>query len=271
MSHPLSSASSVARSGLTQVPWVKRWLRRSLGVCVRSALRLRSRPYVVERNRVALVIAPHQDDETLGCGGLLRQKRLAGAPVWIAYVTDGSASHRGHPTLTPAALAALRQGEARQAMQLLGVEETTLFFLGAGDGTLAHLVPPAATAIAEKIADLLRRVRPDEIFLPLRDDGSSEHDASFVLVQRALALARLHPRLFEFPVWAAWNPLRLFRPLFASRTVWCVDYREHAGLKRQAIGAYVSQTELIAPGEQPALSGEFLSYFYTGREYFFER
>jgi len=222
-------------------------------------------------NRVALVIAPHQDDETLGCGGLLLQKRQAGAPVRIVYITDGSASHRGHPTLTPAALAALRQGEARQAMHLLGVEETTLIFLGIGDGTLAHLDLPTAAEVVEKIAGLLRQVRPDEIFLPLRDDGSSEHDASFVLVQRALALAGLHPRLFEFPVWAAWNPLRLFRPLGTSRNVWRVDYREHAGLKRQAIGAYGSQTEPIAPWEKPALSSEFLSYFCTGREYFFER
>jgi len=253
------------------VPWVKRSLRRSLSGGVRCALRLRSRPYVVDRNRVALVIAPHQDDETLGCGGLLRQKRRAGAPVWIAYITDGSASHPGHPTLTPAALAALRQGEARQAMHLLGVEENALFFLGVGDGTLAHLDPPTAAEVAGKIADLLRQVRPDEIFLPMRDDGSSEHDATFVLVQRALALSGLHPRIFEFPVWSAWNPLRLFRPLGTSRTVWRVDYREQAELKGQAIGAYVSQTEPIAPWEKPMLSREFLSYFCRGSEYFFER
>ena len=271
MSRPLPSSPFVARSGLTHVPWVKRGMRRALSGGVRGALRLRSRPYAVDRNQVALVIAPHQDDETLGCGGLLLQKRLAGAPVRIAYITDGSASHPGHPTLSPAALAALRQGEARQAMRLLGVEENAWFFLGVGDGTLAHLDPPAAAEIAGKIAGLLRQVRPNEIFLPMRDDGSSEHEAAFVLVQRALVLSGLHPRLLEFPVWSAWNPLRLFRPLCASRTVWHVDYREHAGLKRQAIGAYVSQTELIAPWKKPMLSREFLSYFCTGHEYFFER
>ena len=64
---------------------------------------------------------------------------------------------------------------------------------------------------------------------------------------------------------------RLFRPLGAIRAVWRVDYRTHAGLKRQAIGVYVSQTEPIAPWGKPALSREFLSYFGTGNEYFFER
>jgi len=253
------------------VPWIKRGLRRALSAGLRCALRMRSRPYAVDRNRVALVIAPHQDDETLGCGGLLLQKRLAGAPVWIAYITDGGASHPGHPTLTPAALAALRQGEARRATHLLGVEENALFFLGAGDGTLAHLDPPTAANVVEKVADLLRQVRPDEIFLPMRDDGSSEHEAAFVLVQQALARSGMRPRLFEFPVWSAWNPLRLFRPLGTSRTVWRVDYRRHRGLKRQAIGEYVSQIQPTAPWEKPMLSPEFLSYFCTGREFFFER
>jgi len=271
MSHFRSSVSPEAKSGLTPVPWSKRCLRRLLSAGVRCALRLRSRPYPVDRNRVALVIAPHQDDETLGCGGLLRQKRLVGAPVQIAYITDGSASHRGHPTLTPAALATLRQGEARQAMRLLGVEENALFFLGVGDGTLARLDPLAVTELVKKIADLLQQVRPDEIFLPMRDDGSSEHEASFVLVQRALALSGLRPRLFEFPVWSAWNPLRLFRPWGTSRAVWRVDYQALAALKRQAIGAYVSQTEPTAPWEKPVLSREFLSYFCPGSEYFFER
>ncbi|HTZ20335.1 MAG TPA: PIG-L family deacetylase [Opitutaceae bacterium] len=271
MNPPLSPAAGVARPGLPDVPWVKRWLRRWLSSGVRGALRLRSRPYTVARDRVALVIAPHQDDETLGCGGLLRQKRQVGAPLWIAYLTDGSASHRDHPTLSPAVLATLRQGEARQAMRLLGVEETALHFLDVADGTLAHLDPPAAADLAEKIAGLLRQVRPDEIFLPMRDDGSSEHDAAFVVVQRALDLAGLHPRLFEFPVWAAWNPLRLLRPSLASRAVWRVDDREQAELKRQAMGAYVSQTEPIAPWEKPVLSREFLSYFCTGIEYFIER
>ena len=121
MSHPLISAFDVGTLGLTNRPWIRLRLRRWLNGGVRCALRLRSRPYAVDRKRVALVIAPHQDDETLGGGGLLRRKRLAGAPVWIAYITDGGASHRGHPTLTPAALAALRQDEARQAMHLLGV------------------------------------------------------------------------------------------------------------------------------------------------------
>jgi len=217
-----------------------------------------------------LVFAPHQDDETLGCGGLLILKRLEGATVHIAYITDGSGSHPEHPTLRPDALAAQRQEEARQAMRILGVEQVGLRFLRIRDGTLAHLAPTATQELVGKIAAVLREVQPDEVFLPLRSDGSSEHDATFVFVQQAIERSGLRPRVFEFPVWAAWNPLRLLRPLCTRRRVWRANHRGYEALKRQALNAYVSQTQPVPPWEKPALSPEFLSFFSSNCEFFFE-
>ena len=262
---------SVLTLGLSGLPSIRRRLRYSLSWCVQGALRLRSRSYPVDQDTIALVFAPHQDDETLGAGGLLILKRLEGMTVRIAYITDGSGSHPGHPTLHPDALATQRQEEACHAMRLLGVEQAGVCFLGIRDGTLAHLTPIAVQELVGKIAAVLQEVQPDEVFLPLGCDGSSEHDATFAFVRQAIERTGRRPRIFEFPIWASWNPLRLFRPLLASRIVWRVDYRDHAALKRQAIAAYGSQTEPIAPWEKPMLSREFLSYFCTGAEYFFER
>jgi len=39
--------------------------------------------------RSALVLAPHPDDETLGCGATILRKRAAGTPVHVLIVTDG--------------------------------------------------------------------------------------------------------------------------------------------------------------------------------------
>jgi LmbE family N-acetylglucosaminyl deacetylase len=47
------------------------------------------------------VISPHQDDATLGFAGLILGKRLEGNPVDNVFMTDGSVSHLGHPTVTP--------------------------------------------------------------------------------------------------------------------------------------------------------------------------
>ena len=42
--------------------------------------------------RSVLVVAPHFDDETLGCGGLLAQLAAAGAVIRVLYLTDGAAA-----------------------------------------------------------------------------------------------------------------------------------------------------------------------------------
>ncbi len=85
----------------------------------------------------AVVFAPHPDDETLGCGGMILQKNQVGARVRIVFMTDGSQSHARF--LAPAELARLRQEEARAAGKALGVDEDDLFFLGFPDGELKNI------------------------------------------------------------------------------------------------------------------------------------
>ncbi|WP_262895303.1 PIG-L family deacetylase [Hymenobacter lapidiphilus] len=40
-----------------------------------------------------VVIAPHPDDESLGCGGLLALLARANVPVWCVLMSDGTMSH----------------------------------------------------------------------------------------------------------------------------------------------------------------------------------
>jgi LmbE family N-acetylglucosaminyl deacetylase len=265
-----STVFAILTLGLSTSSTVRLFLRRILSRGVRCILRLRSQPYPVEQDTVALVLAPHQDDETLGCGGLLFLKRTEGATVRIAYITDGTASHPLHPTLTPGMIAGHRQAEARHAMNLLGVEQSGLQFLGVPDGMLSHLGVPAADELVSRIAAVLRQVQPDEIFLPCRHDGSSEHDAAFLLVARALEQTGQRPRIMQFPVWSWWNPRLLIRPIITSRRVWRMDFRGYENVKREALAAYRSQTEPAPPWKQPVLSREFVSFFCTDEEFFFE-
>ncbi len=245
-------------------------MRHMLNRCAHCMLRLRSRPYPMEEDGIALIFAPHQDDESLGCGGLLALKRIKGDAVHVVYITDGRASHPGHPTLTPAMVAAQRQAEAVNAMRILGVDHTALQFLGVPDGTLMHLDVHAADELVRRIAAVLQSTHPTEILLPCRHDGSSEHEAAFALVARALAQTGLRPRIMEFPVWSWWNPLLLIQPFFKSRTVWRVDFRNRENMKRQALKAYASQTQPAPPWESPLLSREFVSFFSSHEEFFFE-
>jgi len=251
-------------------PALRHGVRRVLRRAIAWGLKQRSSPYPVENDRTVLVVAPHQDDDSLGCGGLILLKRLEGGTVRIVYLTDGAGSHPDHPLLLPAELARLRRAEAQTATALLGVDREQLTFLAIPDGTLDKLTGPSRRAIVARIAAALRALPPDELFLPYRRDGSSEHEAGFVLVCEALAAAELSPRVFEYPVWAWWSPLRLLRPFLFARRVWRVDHSGYQAAKAAAVAAYVTQTQPTPPWVEAVLSPEFVAAFTPAIEYFFE-
>ena len=249
---------------------MKELLRHGLRTAVTVLLRVRSRPYPVSPDGRCVVIAPHQDDEALGCAGLILARRTAGLPVSIIYLTDGAASHPGHPCLSPADLAQLRRAEARQAMQRLGVPDSCLDFIDAPDGTLAHLSQDAFEYLARRLAARISLNQPTEMFLPCRDDGSSEHTAAYRITRRALHLAGLVPRLLEYPVWAWWSPQRLARVGMTSQRVWRLSFAHAASRKRDALACYVTQGQPTPPWPQAVLPAGFVDCFANGEEYFFE-
>jgi len=63
-----------------------------------------------------LVLAPHPDDESLGCGGLIAACCAAGRPPVVAVLTDGSGSHPGSRAFPPTRLAAIRKAEVTAAV-----------------------------------------------------------------------------------------------------------------------------------------------------------
>jgi N-acetylglucosamine malate deacetylase 1 len=239
------------------------WLRR---LCI-GGLRLRARPLVLSSTGPTLVLAPHADDEALGCGALLAQRCASGVVVHVAFFTD-SAGAKTH--LTPSALAALRADESRHALATLGLDTARIHFLGAPDGRLKHLTADERAHWITTLTTFISRLQPREILLPSRADGSSEHEAMFALVAVALAAFPQPPRLLEFPVWACWNPRFLGRLLFRSPCVWCHRVAPHAAAKATLLRAYPSQTEPGPENQAPVLSPEFLAAFRGRYEFYFE-
>jgi N-acetylglucosamine malate deacetylase 1 len=237
----------------------------------RAALRLRSRPLQISSLGTVLVVAPHPDDETLGCGGTLALLARAGKTVNVAFVTDGSASHPRHSRFSANEIAALRRDEARIATGILGVGWNRLFFVEATDGTLATLGPESSSGIVAKMAEILAATAPDAVLVTYRNDGSTDHNASVALLLKALQHTVPRPQILEFPIWAWRNPLLLLRPILSTRTVWRNDISSVLKLKSDALGAYVSQTYPIPPDSLPILSPEFTAEFILGEEFFFEK
>lgn len=246
----------------------KACLRRSAVAFCRKVLDTFSSAYPL-RLKNAVVFAPHQDDETFGCGGLIARKRNEGFPVHVVFITDGSASHPGHARFSPAELASLRHSEACEALAILGVESCAIHFLDEPDGTLGKLDSVRRAHLVARIVELLRTLKPDEIFLPCSPDGSSEHDAAFIFVIEALQQSQLQPEIWQYPVWTWWNPLLLFRRVFFARGHCRVPTEDYQLIKHRAVACYQSQTEPLAPENEPSLPPELVKMFNSEIEYFF--
>ena len=231
-------------------------------------LRLGSRPFVAGED-TTVIIAPHQDDESLGCGGIIARKRNEGVPVHVIFITDGSASHPRHPRVSAAELCVLRRAEAIRAMACLGVERTTVHFLDEPDGTLDAIAPVRRAALVTQLAGLIRELAPAEVFLPCQPDGSSEHDATFNFVVEAILGTSLRPKVWEYPVWSWWNPVLLLRRWLRAKDCRRLPLEDYQQGKLQAIDCYQTQIQPLAPDLRPALPPELVRIFRNDTEFYF--
>jgi LmbE family N-acetylglucosaminyl deacetylase len=235
---------------------VRRFLARGWAL----VLRVRSTPHVLHEG-TTLVISPHADDETLGCGGLIAARAARGLPTEVVFLTD-SGGTSGNQTARREQ-ARVRHSEALEALSILGVGPASVHFLDATDGQLDKLDHASSEALRSGLGDLVRALNPSEIYLPFLGSHSTEHEAAHGICREVFEEMWWRGRLWEYPVWAWWNP-----PRFASRckgkprpTV--LTLGENLAKKRAALLAHASQH---APGG--ALPG-ILARICLGKDEFF--
>lgn len=225
-------------------------IRRLCAGAFALTLRLKSRRYGFPAG-TTLVIAPHADDETLGCGGLIAAKRRRGQDVRVAFVTDSSGSHPGHPQFGADAIAARRRGEALAALAVVGVSAESVTFLDFPDATLERFTAAENQDVVRELAELIRATAAVEVFAPYRGDGNGEHAAVCRMAERACRDCGLDT-LYEYPVWAWWNPFRLRFRLGQPGNLHLRLGRLRA-LKRRALACHRSQFEPLPPAAEPAV------------------
>jgi LmbE family N-acetylglucosaminyl deacetylase len=133
-----------------------------------------------------LVVAPHPDDETIGCAGVIAQHSRAGDDVCVVYITDGRRSRA--LGLTPEAMAKQRRAEATVAMRVLNVTGWEWFGLREGEWDLE--------LGAARLRKLLMSFKPDLIYAPSRVDFHPEHLQVAQIVAQSLAptaVVRVYP------------------------------------------------------------------------------
>jgi N-acetylglucosamine malate deacetylase 1 len=240
------------------------------GILARKLL-AKSEPLVLAKGGVVLVIAPHPDDESFGCGALLARRAAGNETTCVAFVTSGEASHKGHPVLGSSEVGALRRHEATEAMRSVGLAESNIRFLEGPDGSIRDLSGKEKSLLLTKISKLVGEVQPTEILLPARDDGSSEHEAVFELLVQVLAAPDApRTRVLEFPVWSWWSPRLLARVARTERSIWRSATAPFQAAKKSLIGFHRSQTEPTPPNTRPVLPVNFAAAFNGDYEFFLE-
>ncbi|MBD2292670.1 PIG-L family deacetylase [Anabaena sphaerica FACHB-251] len=229
-----------------------------------------SRPMEITQ-KSAMIISPHQDDEVLGCGGVIGLKREQDIPVQVVFMTDGAASHSWHPDFKSGEIVTVRRDEALTALSILGVDSSQIHFLDNPDSKLRFLNATERQKIIEKLAQLLQSFQPQEVYVPHRKDRTKDHEATYELVQEAIILSGIEVELLQYPIWILWHS-RLFRDLQLQElsNAYRLSIHPLIDKKKQAIAAYRSQYTPIDMHSSPILKSAFLKRFFLPYEIFFK-
>lgn len=166
-----------------------------------------------------LIVAPHPDDETIGCGGLLAKY---GKQCDVLLVTDGRMGFFENSSVTdPDEMAKIRKNEFVTAMKFLNVNKTVCLDLPNGD--------------MKPYISIIKRFNIKEynkIFIP----GCNEHHTEHVLVNRVLRRMILFQwskaEVFEYEVWTPMlNPNKM------------IDITDVIDKKLDVVSIYKSQIE----------------------------
>ena len=235
----------------------------------------------------AIVFAPHPDDETLGCGGTIIKKKMAGAKIRVVFTTDG---RHALDLIPEEEMKVIRAGEAVMAARSLGLEENDVIFLEFEDTKLRENQKNAVT----KVTEIIQQEQPAQIFIPYYKDILPDHIFTNSIVSSALQACGMKFVIYEYPVWlwyhwpwvsVSWCSqhkrhilVRLKCNLLAGLRLLkdfhcCVYIGDVVKLKWSALENYKSQMRRPIPDpNRPMLAevsnGEFLECFYQEREIF---
>lgn len=185
-------------------------------------------------NKKILIIAPHQDDETIGCGGLIGYALQHGSKVEVVHVFAGSTgiAHLANGTATSSVRAKEAQKTANEAGFVL------LENLGFLDRT--H---PSEYQVQSALINVIRHSQPDIILLPHVNESDIEHamvsrvgkEATWLAsanIETNQTIASIKPveLVLYYSVWTPIHSPRLF-----------LDITKYVDLKRRMLAHYTSQ------------------------------
>jgi N-acetylglucosamine malate deacetylase 1 len=172
-----------------------------------------------------LVISPHPDDESIGCGGTICKHIENGDEVYTIFLTSGEKGGHG---LSEVETISIRETEARMAASILGV--THLEFWRQQDGNFQ-----ASMENIKRLTEAIEKISPSMIYVPHLNEEHPDHKQAALLVFSAASKTNYDPR--QILMYEVWTPIQTLGMIN--------DITAYIDLKQKAILAYESQCAVL--------------------------
>ena len=186
-----------------------------------------------------LIIAPHPDDEILGCAGLIQKSLAEGHHVNVIIMSGGGKSHSGCCNITADELVRNRRKLSKEAAKIIGLPDKNMHFLDYHDGDIDY-----EDEETNRLMGLISDINPGVIFIPHKGEGWRDHIQTAEIVKKLVARNE-SVCIYEYCVW------------FWYYNYWHINWRDARILnmtkeqhlkKKSAIDAYIKP---LAPCGKP--------------------
>ncbi|GHB67615.1 PIG-L deacetylase family protein [Persicitalea jodogahamensis] len=219
-----------------------------------------------------LILAPHADDESLGCGGLIAALCAAEVPVHVWLISDGTMSHPNSIAYPAMKRQEVREAEFRQACVHLGVQEGMLHFFQLPDTRVPLPDTEDFDRTVSQVSALFQKLNPQTVFTPWRRDPHCDHKATTALIREVISQTRWTGTLYEYPIWLYELASEGDAPHPGEVQVSVFEVAENFLIKKkEAIECHASQLGQVIHDDPDAfcLQPHVLAHFLTPIEFYY--
>lgn len=232
----------------------------------------RCQPLKLDSQRI-VIVAPHPDDEAIGCGGLIARLSDLGFPPHVIILSGGEGSHRRCCDMDETTIAQQRSMLTEEAARILGLPEENVHRMGFLDGNIICNVNDSQLSVndsliavnnhnVQQLQKLIEELNPSLVFIPHHREGWPDH----VNVRGLMEEVGCRAEMMEYCVWMWYY------------NVWQLDWRNARVLhlsadehrrKTEAIDAYTSPVASCGKPWSGVLPKVFLKAAQWNRELYF--
>jgi LmbE family N-acetylglucosaminyl deacetylase len=148
--------------------------------------------------RSMLVVAPHQDDEIIGCGGAMLLQRRSRSAVSVVFTQDGGDEH-AEDGRTREEQIRVREAEAAQVAREMGIAPPRFL-------RYRQLIGDEESGLVSDLRAEMEDKEADTVFTPFFLDYNLHHQRTNFALAEAIATASVRPKVYCYEVWGLTVP-----------------------------------------------------------------